>query len=142
MSPFNGGANQNRHLELPTFLDELLLSHSLFFGRSTPSDNVMKSKYGGIDLEIIKDYSENWSSSISAVHISDFPIYGTRLQLIQQRMTDWRPLRAYHAIWYRPYRDSMPVYVFRFAILFGLVSLAGLGCGIYGAVKGSSGGHN
>jgi hypothetical protein len=95
----------------------------------------MASRFGGIDMKIVNDY-EKRSASISAVHISDFPIYGTRLQSIHQRMTDWRPLRSYHSIWYRPYRDSLPVYVFRFALFFGLLSATALILTIIGTVHG------
>lgn len=118
---------------MPTFLDELLLSHSLFFGRSTLSSEVMKSLFKGIDMNIIRDYRDRWSGSLSAVHISDFPIYGTRLQSIHQRMTDWRPLRLDHAFRFRPYRDSLPFYAFRFALFLGALAAAGLILNIYNA---------
>lgn len=120
---------------MPTFLDELLLSHSLFFGRSTISDKVMQSLFKGIDMNIVRDYRDRWSESISAVHISDFPIYGTRLQSIHQRMTDWRPLRLDHAFRFRPYRDSLPFYAFRFALFLGVLAVAALALNIYNTVK-------
>lgn len=109
---------------MPTFLDELLLSHALFFGRSTPSASVMNTLFKKIDMGIVNDYRDHWSGDISAVHISDFPIYGSRLQSIHQRMTDWRPLRL-KDLRIRPYRDSLSYYAFRFAMIFGL--LGGLG---------------
>ena len=109
---------------MPTFLDELLLSHALFFGRSTPSAGIMKTDFEKIDMNIVDDYRDHWSGDISAVHISDFPIYGSRLQSIHQRMTDWRPLRLRDLL-IRPYRDSLSYYAFRFALIFGALGLLG-----------------
>ena len=107
---------------MPTFLDELLLSHALFFGRSTPSDSIMKTKFEGIEMNIVNAYKDHWSLDISAVHISDFPIYGSRLQLIHQRMTDWRPLSLYD-LRIRPYRESISYYAILFAVMFGFLGL-------------------
>lgn len=90
-------------------------------------------------MDIIRDYSDHWSENISAVHINDFPIYGIRLQSIHQRMTDWRPLRLDHAFRHRPYRDSLPVYVFRFALLLGFVTVAGLVLNAYAVVLSRKG---
>jgi hypothetical protein len=77
-------------------------------------------------MKLVHDYQDTWSEDISAVHINDFPIYGTRLQTIHQRMTDWRSLRLWHSFWYRPYRDSLPVYAFRFGILLAGVTFTTL----------------
>src|SRR5438876_10189856 len=96
----------------------------------------MKSTFKGIDIDIIRDYRERWSGGISAVHISDFPIYGTRLQSIHQRMTDWRPLRPDHALRFRPYRDSLPFYAFRFALFLGFLAVVGSILNIIDTAKG------
>lgn len=119
---------------MPTFLNELLLSHSLFFDESTLSSKVMQSLFKGIDTNTVRDYRDRWLGNISAVHVTDFPIYGARLQSIHQRMTDWRPLRLDHAFRFRPYRDSLPFYAFRFALFLGALAAAGLILNIYNAV--------
>lgn len=119
---------------MPTFLDELLASHTLFFSRSTPSNKVMRSQFSGIDMNIIRDYRDRWSGNISSVHISDFPIYGSRLQHIHQRMTDWRPLHVLD-LRHQPYRDPLSYYAFCFAIFFGGLGIGSLVFTIYGAVK-------
>jgi len=92
-------------------------------------------------MDIVHDYCDRWSGDISAVHIGDFPIYGTRLQSIHQRMTDWRPLRLHHALWYRPYRDSLTFYGFRFALFFGLLALAELGFSIHSGLTSAGKGQ-
>ena len=85
----------------------------------------MKTDFEKIDMNIVDDYRDHWSGDISAVHISDFPIYGSRLQSIHQRMTDWRPLRL-RDLGIRPYRDSISYYAFLFAVIFGGISALGL----------------
>jgi hypothetical protein len=112
---------------LDTYLDELLLSHSLFFGRSKKPDYTTATsttpKLRGVNTTLIEDYQKYWSEDISAVHITDFPIYGHRLQTIHQRMTDWRSLEFWHSWNHRPYRDSLPFYAFRFALILGVLSM-------------------
>ena len=73
-------------------------------------------------MSLIEDYQKHWSEDISAVQVSDFPIYGSRLQTIHQRMTEWRSLQVSHAWSHRPYRDSLPFYAFRFALFFGILT--------------------
>ena len=84
----------------------------------------MVTKFKKIDMDIVNAYKDHWSSDISAVDISDFPIFGPRLQLIHQRMTDWRPLRLRELL-IRPYRDSISYYAFRVAVIFGILSVLG-----------------
>jgi hypothetical protein len=86
-------------------------------------------------MEIVQDYRDRWSGSLSSAHISDFPIYGSRLQYIHQRMTDWRPLHVLD-LWYQPYRDPLSYYAFCFALFFGALGLGSLILNIYSAVKG------
>lgn len=97
----------------------------------------MKTKFAGIDMDIVTDYRDNWSGGLSSVHISDFPIYGPRLCCIHQRMADWRPLHFF-GLRHRPYRDSVPYYGFIFAGLFGLLSIASFILSLYGTLTGGS----
>lgn len=94
----------------------------------------MRSQFEGIDMDIVGDYRDRWSANISSVHISDFPIYGSRLQYIRQRMTDWRPLHVFD-LRHQPYRDPLPYYGFCFAIFFGVLGIGSLIFTIYGAFK-------
>jgi hypothetical protein len=113
-------------MKLETFFDELLLSHSLFFGRSKNKNNSRPLHLAGIDMSLIEDYQKYWSEDISAVEVGDFPIFGARLQTIHQRMTEWRSLEVKHALRHRPYRDSLPFYAFRFAFFFGTLTAVSL----------------
>ena len=114
-----------RQLNLPTFLDELLASHSLFFGRSALSDKVMQSQFAGIDMEIIRAYRDRWSGGNSSVHISDFPIYASRLEYIHQRMEEWSHLHLFD-LWHRPYRNSLGYYALWFGVVFGLLAIVSI----------------
>jgi hypothetical protein len=113
----------------------------LFFGRPLPEQSNFPDadgdlpeskidKFPDVQAELIRDYQKHWSESIDAVHISDFPIYGTRLATIHTRMTDWRPLKVRHAFFVRPYRDTLPFYVFWFGIFIGVVGIVGLAMNI------------
>ena len=76
-------------------------------------------------MNIVRDYRNHWSGGISSAHISDFPIYASRLEYIHQRMTDWRPLHVLD-LRHQPYRDPLAYYALGFAILFGVLSIASL----------------
>jgi hypothetical protein len=85
----------------------------------------MRSQFKGIDMDIVRDYRDHWSGGISSAHISDFPIYASRLGYIHQRMTDWRPLQLLD-LRYLPYRDPISYYGLGFAIVSGIVSSVSL----------------
>jgi hypothetical protein len=95
----------------------------------------MASQFEGINMFVVRDYHDNWSNCISLAHITDFPIYGSRLLAIHQRMADWRPLHL-RDLRHRPYRDSVAYYAFMFAAIFGLLGIASLVVGIYTAATG------
>ena len=129
----------SRAIGLPTFLAELLESHRLLFGspksesigRSVegivPPVNGTDSKYHNyinINMDLVQDYCKNWSEH--SLQITDFPIYGSRLQHIHQRMVDWRAL-VIRDVRFRPYRDPLSYYAFWFAIFIGLIGILGLG---------------
>src|SRR5579859_8059677 len=117
-------------MELPTFLRELLLSHVLLFGRSPRPKKIMDKEFAGIDMDIVNDYRDRWSGGIESVDISDFPIYGKRLQMVHQRMTDWRAL-SFRGLFRRHYRDLTPYYGFILAMTLGLFGVVGLGWNVF-----------
>jgi hypothetical protein len=116
---------------LPSFLAELFESHRLLFGTTkseiitkTLEENDPHSPYlKAIDLELVRDYCKNWSEH--SLQITDFPIYGSRLQHIHQRMVDWRAL-VLRDIRFRPYRDPLSYYAFWFAVFIGSIAVLGL----------------
>ena len=89
----------------------------------------MAKQFAGIDIEIIKSYQESWSYDVSTLQISDFPIYGSRLESINQRMASWRPSHPFD-LRHLPYRDTVPYYAFWFAMLFSILGMASLGLNI------------
>jgi hypothetical protein len=122
----------SRAIGLPTFLAELLESHRLLFG-SPKSESIARSLEGTdcqsrfyikISMGLVQDYCKNWSED--SLQITDFPIYGSRLQHIYQRMVDWRAL-VIRDVHFRPYRDPLSYYAFWFAIFIGLIGILGLG---------------
>lgn len=123
---------ESRSIGLPGFLAELLESHRLLFGTSK-SEIIAESLlerdrqnqcFKRIDLELVRDYCKNWSTH--SLQITDFPIYGSRLQHIHQRMVDWRAL-ALRDVRFRPYHDPLSYYAFWFAVFIGSIGILGLG---------------
>ena len=122
----------SRVIGLPTFLAELLESHRLLFG-APKSESIARSLQDTdprthcikeIDLKLVKDYCKNWSEH--SLQITDFPIYGSRLQHIYQRMVDWRAL-VIRDVRFRPYHDPLSYYAFWFAVIIGSIGFLGLG---------------
>jgi hypothetical protein len=88
--------------------------------------------FGGIDMEIISDYQDRWlTGGISSVHVTDFPIYGSRLEMIHQRMKDWHP-ECLSDLFIRPYQNRLLFYTFWFATSLAIVTI---GLAIYSATK-------
>jgi hypothetical protein len=111
-----------REIGLPTYLTELFASHCLLFAES---EEIVKRINGGsaIDLELLKDYQSYRPQT--PFQMTDFPIFGNRIQHIHQRMVDWRPLRL-RDLYYRPYKDPVTYYAFAFAVFIGLIGIVGL----------------
>jgi hypothetical protein len=76
-----------------------------------------------IHLNMIQDFHESCSGS--SLQLPDFPIFASRLQHIQQRMVDWRPIRV-KGLFTRPYRDPLPYFAFWFATWLGFIGVVGV----------------
>jgi hypothetical protein len=118
-----------RSVGLPTFMAELLESHRLLFS-TAKSENIAQSLRKNhknsileINLDHVRDYRANWSEH--SLQVTDFPIYGSRLQHIHQTMADWRPLRL-KDVRFRPYHDPLPYYGFWFALFIGFAAIISL----------------
>jgi hypothetical protein len=120
-------------------MTELLASQHLIFGtqRSQYIINQIKETdheqefIKDIDLNVLRDFGESCPEPF--LQLADFPIFGTRLKHIHQRMIDWRPLRV-SELWKRPYRDPLPYFGFWFAAFIGVVGFIGVLLNIVQAV--------
>ena len=108
-------------------MTELLASHDLFFG--TQDSEKIAASLKGINIELIRDYKSKWVSAYYSSHLSDFPIYGPRLQHIHQRMKDWRPVR-FRDLRFRPYNDPVPYFAFLFGVFFGALAVVSIGLNV------------
>jgi hypothetical protein len=112
-------------------MTELIASQNLIFGtqksksiiKRITKTNHEQQYIKDIDLNMLEDFNENCSEP--SLQLADFPIFGTRLQHIHQRMVDWRPLRV-SELWKKPYRDPLPYFGFWFAAFIGVVGLVGV----------------
>jgi len=113
-------------------MTELLASHALIFSTSK-SDSIVKELCDAqpsgkkIDMSIVRNFTESFVEV--PFQLGDFPILGSRLRYIHERMTGWRPLR-FGQLFQRPYRDSIPFFAFWFAAVIGLVAVLSLGIGV------------
>jgi len=110
-----------------------MYTHVLFFGRDRRSEKVGESL--GIDMDLIRDFRDNYSPLQSDFQLQDFPIYATRLQCMQKKMNKWRP-QTLRELAVRPYRDPLTFYAFWFATFVGFIGMMGLGAAIAQAVGG------
>jgi hypothetical protein len=106
---------------------ELMYSHVLFFARDERSEEI--GKLLGIDMDMIRDFRDNYSTMESDFEARDFPIYATRLRNIQKKMDEWRP-QTIRELAIRPYRDPLSFYAFWFATFIGAVGVLGLAASI------------
>ena len=108
-----------------------MYSHVLFFGRDKRSEKVGESL--GVDMDLIRDFRDNYSPVQSDFQFQHFPIYSTRLQCIQKKMNEWRP-HTLRELAVRPYQDPLTFYAFWFATLVGVLSFMSLGAAIAQAI--------
>jgi len=77
-------------------------------------------------MNVIRSYRDDHCTYINDLRLSDFPIYGSRLQEFQTEMKEWRPKKLTHLA-IRPYSDPVTYYAFWFAIFIGFASVLALG---------------
>ena len=109
-----------------------MYAHVVFFATDKRSETVGESL--GIDMDLIRDFRDNYSPVQSEFQLQDFPIYATRLQCIQKKMNSWRP-QTLRELAVRPYTDPITFYAFWFAAIVGTVSIIGLGAAIIEALN-------
>jgi hypothetical protein len=120
---------------MPSLFLELLYSYVLIFARDSKSENIGESL--GIDMNLIRDFRDQYSPVTSEPQLQNFPIYSIRLQHIQRKMREWRP-QNFTELAIRPYEDPLTYYAFWFAAFIGIVSILGLGAAIaqgYAGIK-------
>lgn len=111
-----------------TFFSELMYSHALIFCGNTESKAIAAQFEGGIDLAVVKKFDAR-----TEFRFEDFPIYGTRLQNIIRKKTEWQPQNVWQ-LFKRPYADTITYYGFWFAFVFGCLSVVNLIVAIVAAV--------
>jgi hypothetical protein len=100
-----------------------MYTHFLLFGRDKGSP------INDIDVEMIRSFWNDFSPLRRIPQLSDFPIYGSRLRYIQQRMENWRPEKI-KELAIRGYGDPINYYLFWWSVLIGFVTIFTLGCTI------------
>ena len=73
---------------------------------------------------MLRDFRE--SRTDPSLQLADFPIFGTRLQHIHQRMADWRPLRVSELLAPTIWRLSPLLRDFGLRTFIGVVGLIGV----------------
>ena len=100
------------------------MSHNLIFGRFPASQRIGESLQG-VDMDVLRDYRNRWANDSSLSSLADFPIYGSCLRHIHERMLNWRAVTL-SDVRYRPYQDPLGYYAFWFAVFFGVLGIIGI----------------
>lgn len=77
-------------MDLLSYLAWLLSPHVLILARNNLSEKIAFEKYG-IDMRILKDCQDCFSPVGRYIQLQEFPVYSSRLEMIQRQMKDWRP---------------------------------------------------
>jgi len=108
----------------------------LFFSRD--SDSKFIGKLIGVDMTLLWEFQTIFSPvQPSDLTLQHFPIYGARLQGIQDKMNEWRPQRIRDLL-VRPYKDPITFFAFGLAVLIGLITILTFGASLaqtYAAFK-------
>jgi hypothetical protein len=116
-----------RVAEIPSYFNELVFSHILFFCRDSESRNI--GQHFLVDdnyMTELDEYSKTRElRSRPYLYLQNYPIYGGRLRTILHTMRAWRPHTFKHLM-IKPYHDPLSYYAFWFAFIFGVIGLLGL----------------
>ncbi len=104
-------------------------SHVLVYGLDDVSELKGNSRLGERNMSLIRGFRDFYSPISSDLRLENFPIYGARIQHIQQKMEEWRP-RSIRELYIRPYKDPLAYYAFWFAAFIGVVGVLSLGATI------------
>jgi hypothetical protein len=114
----------SRASDVATLYLELLYSHVLIFGGDDPSEKIGVSRK--VDMDIVRSFRWLYFPYGPSLQLQDFPIYASRLKIIQMKMSSWRP-HSIPQLFTRPYYDPLAYYAFWFAAIIGILSILSLG---------------
>jgi hypothetical protein len=91
-----------------------------------------------IDTELMREFYRAYVVSdtdtvTDALRFEDFPIYGTRLRELRDRMNSWRPRTIRGKLFTRPYDDPLSFYAVWFGSIISLVTILTFGVALAGA---------
>jgi len=112
---------------LQDFGIEIWKTYLLLFGRNEASMHIAQNL--GVNMVILRAFRHHLFPENITLQLEDFPFFQHRLQLIQEKMDEWRPQKVTE-LWTRGYRDPLTYYTFVTAMFFGVVGILGLAAGI------------
>jgi hypothetical protein len=111
---------------ISTHFQELLYSHVLLFGYDKRCEEIGLSHYNDDEFMTgLRKFREYHSVQKPYLYLQNYPVYGTRLQIVLDRMNKWQPQNLRQAV-IKPYSDLLSYYAFWFAVGFGTITVVSL----------------